>query len=195
VSLAAFSITVSEAPTANRAPVISGNPTTSAFAGETYVFTPNASDPDGDTLQFSVDNLPSWASFNTSTGALSGSPESADAGTYYDVTISVTDGSLSASLPAFAITVTDVATGYALLSWVPPTERVDGTPLDGLAGYKVYHGMSPEALELETDISDSLAVDYYFDNLQSGTHYFAVQAYDEGGLNSALSNIASTTIN
>ena len=46
------------APTpTNTAPTISGSPTTSMNVGEAYSFTPTASDPDNDTLTFSINNL------------------------------------------------------------------------------------------------------------------------------------------
>lgn len=89
----------------NRAPKITGMPTMSAQAGQTYAFTPASSDPDGDTLAFSIANKPSWASFNTSTGRLSGTPVDADVGRYANITISVSDGNLSASLAAFDVGV------------------------------------------------------------------------------------------
>ena len=66
------------------APTISGSPTTSTTAGTSYSFTPTGSDLDGDTLTYNITNKPSWASFNTSTGALTGT---AVAGTYSNIQI------------------------------------------------------------------------------------------------------------
>ncbi|TLN18080.1 tandem-95 repeat protein, partial [bacterium] len=76
----------------------------------TYSFTPMASDPDaGDTKNFSIAMPPSWATFNTTTGTLSGTPSNSDVGTYSNIVISVEDSShASASLPAFSITVKNV---------------------------------------------------------------------------------------
>ena len=76
VSLSAFSIAVTATAPANRAPTISGSPATSVTAGQAYNFQPTASDPDGNTLTFSIQNKPSWATFTTSTGRLSGTPAS-----------------------------------------------------------------------------------------------------------------------
>ena len=59
-----------------------------------YNFQPKASDPDGNTLTFSIQNKPSWLVFNTTTGKLSGTPSSADVGTYSNIVISVSDGSV-----------------------------------------------------------------------------------------------------
>ncbi|RRS32694.1 MAG: hypothetical protein OI74_10725, partial [Gammaproteobacteria bacterium (ex Lamellibrachia satsuma)] len=70
-----------------------------------YSFTPSASDPDGDNLTFSVSGMPLWASFNTGTGTLSGTPGFDDAGSYSNIIISVSDGIASASLSPFAVNV------------------------------------------------------------------------------------------
>ncbi|WP_138543612.1 Ig-like domain-containing protein, partial [Pseudoalteromonas rubra] len=106
VSLAAFSLTVTNT---NDAPVISGTPATSVNEDTGYSFVPTASDVDSnDTLTFSVTNLPSWASFSTSTGAITGTPANSDVGTYQGIVVSVTDGTQTASLDAFAITVVNV---------------------------------------------------------------------------------------
>lgn len=92
-------------PPANAAPSISGSPADSITVGESYSFIPNASDPDGDTLTFSIENAPLWAMFDPSTGELSGSPTASNIGAVEDVVISVSDGSLSASLNPFSIAV------------------------------------------------------------------------------------------
>ena len=103
-SLPAFSITVTAA---NQSPVISGTPETSVKAGAAYSFTPTASDPDeGAVLTFSISNKPAWASFSTSTGALSGTPAGTDVGVTSGIVISVSDGTASANLPAFSLAVT-----------------------------------------------------------------------------------------
>jgi len=91
---------------ANTPPSISGTPITSIVQGSSYLFTPTASDTDGDTLLFSINNKPQWANFNTGTGTLSGTPASSDTGTTSNIVISVNDGKSLSALPAFNITVT-----------------------------------------------------------------------------------------
>ena len=103
-SLPAFTISVT-APSSNGPPTISGNPGTSASVGTAYTFTPQASDPQGQALTFSVQNQPGWASFSAATGTLAGAPTSSQVGTYSNIIISVSDGTNSASLPAFSIKV------------------------------------------------------------------------------------------
>jgi hypothetical protein len=194
-SLAAFSITVSSAPPVNHPPAISGTPVTSVVAGNAYSFTPTASDADGNSLTFSVTNKPSWAAFNTATGALTGTPTTAQAGTYSNIVISVSDGTAKVSLAAFAITVTQPPpTGTAALSWGAPTLNVDGSAVSGLAGYKIYHGLSANSLTEIIDVPDPTATTYTFNQLSSGTHYFAMASYSTSGAVGTQSNVAGKTI-
>ncbi|MBE0641808.1 MAG: putative Ig domain-containing protein, partial [Bacteroidales bacterium] len=97
------SITVSNI---NRAPVISGTPGGSVMATGTYSFTPVASDPDGDTVTFSIVNKPVWAVFDTATGKLNGSPSESQVGNNPGILISANDGHRSTPLTAFTIEVT-----------------------------------------------------------------------------------------
>ncbi len=101
--LPAYDLEVEADPSANTPPTISGSPATTGTVGNSYAFTPEAEDPDGQVLSFSVDNLPSWASFDTLTGELSGTPGESDVGTFAGIVISVSDGVASSSLPAFDI--------------------------------------------------------------------------------------------
>ena len=110
---------------ANRAPAISGQPATTIQAGERYDFTPVASDLDNDALTFSVGAKPDWASFDSGTGRLSGTPQAGDAGTYEGVTITVSDGELSSSIGPFAITV-KTNNGSPVISGTPPRTVVVG---------------------------------------------------------------------
>ena len=87
-----------------------------------YTFTPKASDPNGQTLTFSIQNMPSWASFSSTTGTLSGTPSAQQVGTYGNIIISVSDGQLSAALAPFAIKVVAALT----ISGSPPTSVTSG---------------------------------------------------------------------
>ncbi|WP_207681127.1 putative Ig domain-containing protein [Desulfonema magnum] len=102
VSLEAFDIAVINT---NDAPTISGTPPTSVDEDTAYSFTPIASDEDTDTLSFSVANLPEWASFDETTGELSGTPENDDVGMTESIIISVSDETETVSLPGFDIIV------------------------------------------------------------------------------------------
>ena len=110
VSLPAFSITVDPVAASNNAPVISGTPSTSIEAGQSYSFIPAVSDLDGDTLSFTSSNLPIWMGMDTGTGVITGSPQAIDEGLYSNIVITVSDGTDSASLTPFSIEVTGAPT-------------------------------------------------------------------------------------
>ena len=185
-------VTVSQV---NNAPTISGSPASNAVIGSAYSFTPSAVDADGDTLTFSIANMPTWASFNSGTGELIGTPISGDEGTTSNIVISVSDNLASASLAAFSITVNENAIGVATLSWTPPTTNADGSALTDLAGFKIYRGTSQGIYPNVTTVADSGIATYVVENLPPGTHYFVITAYDTAGNESSYSNEASKTIN
>lgn len=123
-SLPAFTITVTAAADA---PLIGGVPAASVVAGQPYRFQPTSSDPAGKSLTFSIVNRPTWASFSTTTGLLSGTPTSADIGSYPSILISVSNGTSSAALPAFSVVVAKPATvGSPTISGTPSTSVVMG---------------------------------------------------------------------
>jgi hypothetical protein len=191
-ALPAFSISVNGP--ANSAPVISGTPLAAVNAGSVYSFRPAASDPNGDTLSFSVANLPSWASFSAATGQLSGTPSASNVGSYANIVISVSDGRATAALPGFAITVADVSIGNATLSWTPPTQNTDGSSLTNLAGYRIYYGASAGVLTQTVQLSNAGMSTYVVQNLSAGTYYFAVRAYTSDGVESDASNVTSKVV-
>lgn len=137
-SLPAFSITVEEL---NEAPTISGEPASSVFRDVEYVFTPTASDPDGDVLTFSIENAPSWAAFNVRTGTLRGTPDATEVGNYNNIVISVTDGVNTTSLTSFAIEV--------LASNSVP--EISGSPRTGITQGEAY-SFTPTASDADGDV-------------------------------------------
>lgn len=162
--------------------------------GNAYSFTPNASDPDGGTLTFGVANLPGWASFDATTGRVSGNPSSADVGTYANITISVSDGTANASLAAFSIQVVGTATGSAMLSWTPPTQNTDGSPLNNLAGYKIHWGTTQGNYTNSVVVNTPGLSSYVVDQLTPATWYFALTAINSAGTESTFSNVASKIV-
>ena len=184
-----FSITVTAPPPVaptNNPPTISGTPSTAGKAGQPYAFSPTATDPDGQTLTFTISGKPSWATFDTRTGTLSGTPADGNVGTFGPITIGVTDGTASAALPPFSIVVAAATTGWATVRWIAPTQNVDGTPLTDLAGYRVRYGQSSSTLDSTLQIAGAGVTSATVEGLKAGTWYFAVQAYTADGSESAL---------
>jgi hypothetical protein len=185
---------------ANEAPTISGNPTASVDAGVAYSFTPTADDADNDSLTFSVANLPSWASFNTSNGRLQGTPSIQDVGDYNNIRITVSDGTDSATLGSFSIRVNSVqvaaATGSMSLNWTAPTTRTDGTSLNlsDISGYQIYVGTSLSNLQMHVDLSQGDLSSYTIDNMDIGDYYVAMAVYDRNGNMSELSNVVQKSV-
>lgn len=83
--------------------------------------------------------------------------------------------------------------GSALLSWQPPTERVDGSTVE-LSGYRVYVGAAPGDWLAEIDLDNPGLTSYLVEGLAAGTWFFTVTAVDDTGLESGPSAIASKTI-
>ncbi len=179
---------------AEATPTISGTPFTSVVAGTAYSFTPASADPSGAALTFNVKNAPSWAAFDTATGELSGTPTAADVGTYSNIIIAASDGTMSVALPAFKIAVTQIADGSATLSWLAPTENTNGTPLLNLAGYRIYYGTSTTAMTQSVQIANPGIATYVVSNLPPATWYFEVRAYTSANVESSASAVVSKTI-
>jgi hypothetical protein len=175
----------------NTAPTISGTPTTTVTAGVAYSFRPTAADANGDALTYSIAGKPTWATFNTSTGLLSGT---AVAGTYSSIVISVSDGKAVTSLAPFSITVNAPVVRSALISWIPPTANTDGSALTDLSGYRIAYGTSATALTNVAEVPTAGLTSYTIDNLTAGTWYFSVMALTSSGAESSASAVVSKTI-
>lgn len=179
----------------NNAPTISGAALGSLAANTAYSFTPTANDADGDTLTFAIQNKPSWATFSTVNGQLTGTPTTA--ATHSNIVISASDGKASAALPAFTITVTAPPPAQptsTTVSWAAPTQNTDGSALTNLAGFVVAYGTTSNALNQTVTIPNPSVDSYLFTQLTSGTYYFAVKAYTQSGAESSLSDVVSKVI-
>jgi Fibronectin type III domain len=185
------------AATTSDSPVeITGTPASTATVGQPYVFTP-ALAQGGGVVTFEILGQPAWATFNSTTGVLTGTPAAANVGSSGGITITGTNGSSSSSIGPFVIRVNasaSSATGSASLSWTAPTENTNGTPITGLAGYYIYYGTSANALTMTVTVSDATATSYVVGGLTPGTYYFAVVAYNAEGMDSGESNMASKSI-
>ena len=126
----------------NRPPTLSGEPKKTIKQDEHYSFMVQASDPDNDKLNFIISNKPSWAIFDTRTGALFGQPNNFDIGISKNIVISVLDqlGRKSSLMP-FNIEVINV-NDKPTISGIPSTVFIPG---------KTYK-FTPKAKDMDVDI-------------------------------------------
>lgn len=176
--------------TTNHAPTISGTPVASITSGQAYNFVPSAADADHDTLQFSISSKPSWATFDTATGRLWGVPTAANAGSYEEIEISVSDGHVVTALPQFAIVVSAAAAAArsVQVSWEPPLTNSDGTALTDLKGYRIVYGTQTGVYTNSVSVNGTGVASYTVENLQSGQkYYFSMVAVNAAGAESDFS--------
>ena len=86
---------------------------------------------------------------------------------------------------------TGSAASQALMTWVAPSEREDGTPISmtEIAGYRVYYSDAQGSYQSQFEINDPYDVDVSSVDLKlaSGTHYVVVTTVDTNGRESAFS--------
>jgi hypothetical protein len=204
--LAPFAIVVSPLP--NTPPKIAGSPATAIAVGKVYSFQPSATDPNGLSIGFAINNKPAWATFDSKTGRLSGTPAAANIGTYANIVITAYDGYMKGVLPAFSILVqaaastasgtppatTSTSTGSATLSWIPPTQNSDGTLLANLAGYHIYYGTTPDNLSKTLTVSNAGLTRYVISGLTATTWYFSMTAYNAVGMEGPRTGVESMLV-
>lgn len=86
-----------------------------------------------------------------------------------------------------AMTSVAVSSGSARISWQPPTENVDDSPLTDLSHYRIYVGTVSRSYYRQIDVFDPSATTYDV-GLGPGEYYIAMTAIDADGMESALSN-------
>ena len=153
-----------------------------ARVGIAYKLLPDTSSPGHHTLTFTAQNLPPWARLDASTGTISGTPRTADIGEHSDIIITVADGAHRIATQPFSISVVLSGRGVATLQWRRPDSKVDGSPLDDLAGYRISYGRDPDDLDHSVFISDPDETSYEFSTLEEGMWYFAVIGVNANGV-------------
>jgi len=178
------------------APQISGVPATSAKVGQPYSFQPSATDPNQAALAFSITGAPSWMTLSSTTGRVTGIPTSGDVGTAANIVVTVSNGTSSAALAAFTVTVAAVGTGTgsANLSWIAPTENTDGSALTDLSGYVIHYGTESQNYTSTITITNPGMTQYVVEDLAAGKYFFSMNTITKGGVASSPSLEASTTI-
>ena len=131
---------------------------------------------------------------DAASGTLQGTPPAGSNGTYTGVQISVSDGTTSAALAPFSITVTDPIVGSAELAWQPPMANEDGSTLTDLSGYVIRYGKTAGALDQSIQITNPGATAYVVDELIEGTWYFTLSSVNASGVESRPTGYVSKTI-
>jgi hypothetical protein len=76
----------------------------------------------------------------------------------------------------------------ATLSWMPPTQNADETPLTDLAGYKIYYGTEPGNYQRTIHIDNPGLSMYVVQSLAPNTYCFVLTAINSRGVESRFSN-------
>jgi hypothetical protein len=106
---------------------IHGSTQWAAIGGRVYTFTPQVSNPSGRALTFGIVNKPSWATLNTKTGQLTGTPPKV-ATVYSNISMSVSDGVATAKTSPFYIRVYPPNTaGRPAISGTPGNKATAGS--------------------------------------------------------------------
>jgi Putative Ig domain len=176
---------------ATASPALSGTPAASVQVGQSYSFTPTVTGGTG-SVEYRIANKPPWLAFDSSTGALAGKPSAKDVGVYRELTVSVSSGGTSAALVPFDVTVAPAGGAPVNLSWVAPVSSTNGGPLE-LSGYHIYYGAYADSLANVVSVG-AAETSYVFDNLKSGTWYFAVAAVSAGNVESSMSAVVPAQI-
>ncbi len=146
---------------ANNHPVLSSVGNKSVNEGQAISFAISATDPDGDTLSYTTNNLPSGASFNENTKTFAWTPTYNQAGTYSNITFQVGDG---IDIDSESITITvlhqdftaptitsvkaDGSSTQVILSFSEPVEEASAT---NVSNYSIDNAISVFSASLDSD--------------------------------------------
>jgi hypothetical protein len=89
---------------------------------------------------------------------------------------------------------TGAATGSATLTWYPPTQNTDGSPLRNLGGYRIYWGTTQGTYPNSVTINNPGLATYVVEQLRPARWYFVVTALTTTGIESSFSNVATKTV-
>ncbi len=86
--------------------------------------------------------------------------------------------------------------GAACLTWVPPTQNTDGSPIGTIKAYTIHYGTSATALTLSRTVNITFqgACYVFLTGLQPNTYYIAMRTVRSDDATSELSNVVSKTI-
>jgi hypothetical protein len=165
-----------QAPVAAAPLEISGSPPGMLVVGEYYEFVPTVANRSG-SLSFTIAGKPAWATFDTTTGSLTGTPTAADVATSR-ISISASDGKSTVQLTPFDLKVVAFGSHSITVSWLSPTSNDDGSALSDLAGFRIHYGRQSGRYTRTIDISNPGITSYVVDGLVPGAYYFSMGSYN-----------------
>lgn len=177
--------TPSDPGVTNRAPQITSVAPTSASVGRTYGYALKATDPDGDSLSYSLVRAPSGMSIQAASGNIEWTPSVAQAGTHA-VSVRVADTAGAAATQDFAVAViagnaapqvtSSPATGAVV--GAPYRYDVDATDPDGdTLAFSLTEAPAGMSIDAATGL-----IGWTPGASQLGAHAVSVQVRDPGGL-------------
>ncbi len=107
----------------------------------------------------------------------------------------VCSGAGGSGSDAVSVTVVTVNNGTALLSWLPPTQNTDDSPLTDLAGFRIYYGTSSGNYSNTITLDNIGLTSYLVEDLAPATWYFTMTAFNSSGVESQYSVEGSKHIN
>ena len=111
----------------NRPPLFTSTPVIQANVDTPYVYGATATDPDGNTLTFSLTNAPTGMSVVASTGAISWTPVASQIGTA-NVTVKVADGLGGTATQSYVVNVLQSQGNHAPLITSDPVTQYNVPP-------------------------------------------------------------------
>ena len=92
-------------------------------------------------------------------------------------------------------TIDTASPSSVTLSWQPPTQNSDGSPLTDLAGYNIYVGTSSNSYDMQIQIDNPGLSTYVVENLDPATYYFSATAFNSSGMESGFSEEVVRVVN
>jgi hypothetical protein len=89
-----------------------------------------------------------------------------------------------------SVNVNQAGIDSVTLSWTPPTQNEDGSPLTDLAAYRIYYGNEPDNYPTSIYLDNPGLVIYVVENLTPNTYYFVITAINSSGEESRYSGVA-----
>jgi hypothetical protein len=129
----------------------------------------------------------------TATGAWSGSQPTSGSLTTTSLTQTSSFGLSCAGANGNTIGTVNVEVLDRTLRWDAPTQYADGSPIAGLGGYVVHWGVQSGTYTDSHRIDDPGTTEWQTD-IDAGTYYFALTAFDTAGNESDYSNEVVKTI-